>query len=58
VDVTVGIPPGTTLGSTGVITITATSQGDSAKHDAAVLTTKVSQWNIYLPVVMRNCSSP
>jgi len=58
VDVTVGIPSGATLGSSGVITITATSQGDSAKHDAAVLTTKVSQRNIYLPIVMRNCSSP
>jgi uncharacterized repeat protein (TIGR01451 family) len=58
VDVTVGIPPGATLGSSGVITITATSQGDLAKHDAAVLTTNVPQRNIYLPIVMRNCTSP
>jgi uncharacterized repeat protein (TIGR01451 family) len=58
VDVTVGIPPGATPGSSGVITITATSQGDSTKHDAAVLSTKVSQQNIYLPIVMRNYSTP
>jgi uncharacterized membrane protein len=58
VDVTVGIPAGAAAGSSGVITITATSQGDSAKHDDAVLTTKVSQRTIYLPIVMRDCSSP
>jgi uncharacterized membrane protein len=58
VDVTVGIPSGATLGSTSAITITATSQGDSAKHDAAVLTTKVSQRTIYLPIVRRNYSKP
>jgi hypothetical protein len=53
VDVYVGIPPGTPAGSTGVVTVTATSQGDPLEKDAAVLSTSVGS-RIYLPLVMRN----
>ena len=54
VDVYVGVPSGASPGSTGVTTITATSQGDPTQSDAAVLTTKVSGQHVYLPVVMRD----
>jgi len=54
VDVTVGIPSGASPGSTGVITVTATSQGDPTQDDAVVLTTNVSRRYLYLPVVLRD----
>ena len=58
VEVYVGIPAGAPTGSTGLITITATTQGSPPKTDTMVLTVNVSQRNIYLPLVMRNYSSP
>ena len=56
VAVTVGIPPGAAFGSTGVITVTATTQGSPPQSDGAVLTTNVSKRAIYLPLVMRTYS--
>jgi uncharacterized membrane protein len=58
VDVYVGIPPGTLGGMSSTITITATSQGDPTKHDTATLTTRLGEQNIYLPLVIRNYTSP
>ena len=58
VDVYVGIPSGAPLGSTGVVTVTATSQSDPTESDGAVLTTSVSRRHLYLPLVLRNYSSP
>jgi hypothetical protein len=59
VDVYVDIPPGTVLFSSVTVTVTATSQGDPSETDAAVLTTEVvSGQFIYLPLVMRNYTSP
>jgi uncharacterized repeat protein (TIGR01451 family) len=55
VEVTVGIPPGAALGSTGVITVTATTS-PPPKSEGAVLTTNVSKRAIYLPIVMRTYS--
>jgi uncharacterized membrane protein len=52
VEVYVGIPSGAAPGSTGVITVTATTS-PPPKSDAAALTTNVSKRAIYLPVVMR-----
>jgi len=54
VKVYVGIPASALNGSTGVITVTATSQGDPNESDYAVLTTTVSLRFIHLPLVMRN----
>jgi uncharacterized repeat protein (TIGR01451 family) len=51
VDVLVGIPGDAIGGATGVVTITARSQGDATKFDEAVLTTEVN-WLVYLPVVL------
>ena len=53
VDVVVGIPSDAPGGSTGLITITARSQGDGTKYDQAILTTEVN-WLVYLPMVVRN----
>lgn len=53
----IDVPSGAPLGSTGVVTITATSQGDTSKSAAAVLTTQVGGHYIYLPLVMRDYSS-
>ena len=58
VDVYVGIPPGTLGGISSTIIITATSQGDPTKSDAATLTTRLGERHIYLPLVMRNYGSP
>ena len=54
VEVYVGIPSLIAGSTTGIITVTATSQGDPAESDAAVLTTTVFWRFIYLPVVLRN----
>jgi len=58
VEVYVGIPVGASTGSTGLITITATTQGSPPKTDTMVLTVNVSQCYIYLPLVLRSYSSP
>jgi uncharacterized repeat protein (TIGR01451 family) len=54
VEVTITIPATAPNGSTGVVTITAASQADPTKTDAAILTTTVSWRFTYLPIVMRN----
>jgi hypothetical protein len=54
VQVYVGIPSSAPGGSTGVITVTAASQGDPTQSDAAVLTTHVAWQFLYLPVVLKN----
>jgi len=54
VKVYAGIPASVSRGSTGIITVTATSQADPTKRDAGVLTTHVGQRFVYLPVVLRN----
>jgi uncharacterized repeat protein (TIGR01451 family) len=54
VRVYVGIPSSASRGSTGVVTVTATSKADPAEYDAAVLTTRVGQRFVYLPIVLRN----
>jgi len=54
VKVYAGIPASVSRGSTGIITVTATSQADPTKRDAGVLTTHVGQRFVYLPIVLRN----
>jgi hypothetical protein len=54
VEVYVGIPSGAVAGSSGVVTVTVTSQASPLATGSAVLTTRVSWRFVYLPLVLRN----
>lgn len=54
VEVYVGIPSGAVAGSSGVVTVTVTSQATPVATDSSVLTTHVSWRSVYLPLVLRN----
>jgi hypothetical protein len=51
--VSVTIPLAAPPLSTGVVTVTAISQGDTTASDAAVLRTKVSWELLHLPAILR-----
>ncbi len=53
VTVTVTIPAGAPQGASEEVTLTATSQGNGARHDSAALTTRVALYEVMLPLVIR-----
>jgi uncharacterized membrane protein len=52
--VDVDIPPSAVSGYSDTVTVTVTSQGDDTKFADALLTTTAGEFEIYLPLIVRN----